>query len=414
MEKIRALKTSWTIFFLLLLVCISSLYYFSMARTAKKTAIAANVPTSATHAITRPNACGKWTIVNSPSPSGTFNTLNSVTALSVTAAWAVGSSASTQTLALVEHWNGTSWSTVGTPHPGSQLNTLQGSSAVSPADVWAVGWYANSNSSQQTLIEHWNGTVWSVVASPNPNTENTQLMSVVAISSTNVWAVGNYTGNSGQQTLVEHWNGSAWSIVSSPNPTSSATSSQLNGVAAISANNIWATGFSYNISGEKTLLEHWNGSTWSIVSSPNTHLYGNLLGAITAISAKNIWAVGYSFNQSGSAVQTLVEHWNGSTWSIVASPNPIGSVDTQFRGVAATSASDIWAVGQQDTGHQSFQVLIEHWNGTQWSITASPNPGPIPNLLQAVTRVPGTNRLWAVGYHVNRSNAFVPLIESYC
>ena len=43
-----------------------------------------------------------------------------------------------------------------------------------------------------TLVEHWDGTTWSVVNSPNVTTDGNQLGGVVALATGNVWAVGSY------------------------------------------------------------------------------------------------------------------------------------------------------------------------------------------------------------------------------
>ena len=48
--------------------------------------------------------------------------------------------------------------------------------------------------------------------------------------------------------------------------------------------------------------------------------------------------------QGFSPSQTLIEHWNGTTWSVVASPN-VGTQLNGLNGVTAVSTSDIWAVG---------------------------------------------------------------------
>jgi hypothetical protein len=72
-------------------------------------------------------------------------------------------------------------------------------------------------------------------------------------------------------------------------------------------------------------------------------------------------------------VQTLVEHWNGTQWSVVSSPNPGTNYDS-LEGVAAISASDVWAVGAYLYGADT-QTLVEQWDGTQWSVVPSPNVG---------------------------------------
>ena len=82
-------------------------------------------------------------------------------------------------------------------------------SGLSPSDAWAVG--ATGVGSLSTLIEHWTGT-WSRVPSPNPSTRGDQLLGVDARSSTDAWAVGFYVTGSGHRTLIEHWNGSSWSV----------------------------------------------------------------------------------------------------------------------------------------------------------------------------------------------------------
>ncbi len=80
--------------------------------------------------------------------------------------------------------------------------------------------------------------------------------------------------------------------------------------------------------------------TWKIVSSPNvgTGTYGNQLNAVAVVSASNVWAVGFSPSPSGTPLyiqQSLVEHWNGSNWSVVSSPNPANEPDVELNGVAA-------------------------------------------------------------------------------
>ena len=123
-----------------------------------------------------------------------------------------------------------------------------------------------------------------------------------------------------------------WTVVQSPNPL--AGGNQLNGVASVSANDVWAVGVALTL--------HWNGKKWSVVKSPNTGP-ANQLYAVAAVSTNDVWAVGFFQTVSGTR-QTLTLHWNGHKWSIVASPNP-GSADNFFLAVAAVSTNDVWAVG---------------------------------------------------------------------
>src|SRR5438270_245250 len=124
--------------------------------------------------------------------------------------------------------------------------------------------------------------VWSSVPSPNVGTSTNFLNGVAAISTHNVWTVGAYGDGHGGLTLVEHWDGTQWKVVASPNVNGS-PSEELLGVAAITRNNIWTVGDYYNASNiQQSLIEHWDGKSWSIVSSPNG---ASILTAISAISA---------------------------------------------------------------------------------------------------------------------------------
>ena len=60
--------------------------------------------------------------------------------------------------ALTIHWDGSSWTIV----PSASSGTLNGVAAVASNDVWAVGSIVVG--SDQTLIEHWNGSQWQVCA----------------------------------------------------------------------------------------------------------------------------------------------------------------------------------------------------------------------------------------------------------
>jgi len=135
-----------------------------------------------------------------------------------------------------------------------------------------VGNYDHHTTGQplgRPLIEHWNGTAWTVTAGPQLAAGvNTGLTGVAAVSPADAWAVGSYcAGMQGLKTLTEHWNGTAWTRVASPNP-AQADATWLSGVAATSASDAWATGFYFNHNtGYHPVIEHWNGKAWTIVHS---------------------------------------------------------------------------------------------------------------------------------------------------
>ena len=300
------------------------------------------------------------------------------------------------------------------PNIGTGENVLLGIARVpNNSLLWSVGYYLNSSiGNDKTLIEEWDGGNWNVVSSPNPATNNNVLNSVVALSISNVWAVGYGTNAQGdRQSLVEHWDGTSWNVISSPNPSS--YYNVFNGVARVpNTNQLWAVGYEGNSNGDlQTLIEHWNGTSWKVVSSPNPGLSYNLLYGITAISTSNVWAVGYIYDNSNSFSQTLIEHWNGTNWSVVSSANPAASIN-RLQAIAAISANNIWVVGYE-ANTNIYQTLIEHWDGASWNVISSPNPDPNSNFLYGIARVPGTSHLWNVGYNSNYPTEQT-LIEFYC
>lgn len=351
-------------------------------------------------------SAARYTSMKSSEPSDVTNrVMSATTAISASDIWAVGYSFTSSSIpqTLTEHWNGSHWSIISSPNIGTGDNYLTGVAAVSTSDVWAVGHYFNDGFFH-TLIEHWNGSSWSVVTSPTIGSGQ-HLQSVTALSKNNVWAVGYYYNGSFQQTLILHWNGAQWSIVSSPNV--GAGDSYLSGVTALSASNIWAVGYDDSGLGMpgSTLTEHWNGAQWSVVASPNVGT-SSIISGVTAISGNNVWAVGFYDNSSGYS-QTLTLHWNGTQWSIVTSPN-VGTGYNFLNGVAAVSASNVWAVGS----NSNSQTLILRWNGVKWKVVSSPNVGTGSNILNGVTAV-AANNVWTVGYYLNATPNYVTLFEHW-
>lgn len=334
-------------------------------------------------------SCGKWSVVPSPNGNGSSG-LNTVAVVSANALWAVGNVNDPVThvqTTLIEFWDGSQWQIVSSPTPSPEFNNLYGVTAIAANDAWAVGFYANSVGIAQTLIEHWNGSSWSVVPSPNAGSQGSELFGVAAVSARDVWAVGFAATSTGdQKALIEHWNGKQWRVV--PSPTASSVD-VLSSVAAVSANDVWAVGTSSTEA--QPLIEHWNGARWQIVPGAAT---GGELRGVAAASASDVWAVGDAPSSDGPS-QALIEHWNGSAWSVV--PSPQVATPALLSGVAAVSATDVWVVGSEGSDTLFFQTLIEHWNGSSWKVVSSPSPGSFSTQLSGVAAVSARD-VWAIGY----------------
>ncbi len=326
-------------------------------------------------------------------PSVARSYLEASAAVAANDVWAVGAFTSPSTgqyQPFTEHFNGTKWSVVSTPAlPSGSFGQLMGVAAVAGNDVWAVGVTGNG-SPFSPLIEHFDGTKWSIVSSPS--SANGTLNAVKALSARDVWAVG--TGN-----LIEHFDGTRWSVVPSPN----AGSGNLYGVSGTSSSDVWAVGSIGRHTGVEVL--HFNGTAWSVVAAPSP-AFDSSLRSVVALAPNNVWAVGAT---DVGPTRTLIEHWDGTSWSVVASPNSSGTSNVLI-GVAAVSANDILAVGTFQDPATGFQrTLTEHWNGTSWSVVASPNSGAGHNALNGVTAL-SDGTVVAVGYGGDSSGNFNNLV----
>jgi len=274
--------------------------------------------------------------------------------------------------------------------------------------VWAVGRYYNYANVYETLILHWDGSLWSIVPSPSPGTGTNSLQGVAAVSANDVWAVGFYGGSGMGRSLTMHWDGSAWNVT--PTPEIGTDGNMLLAVDAASGDDVWAVG-SYDVpsNGSHTLVLHWDGSSWAVVPSPSVGTDNNQLYGISVISANDIWAVGYHVNSS-SAGRTLILHWNGSIWEIIPSPN-VGNDYNQLYGVDAASDNDAWAVGTYVSNGLNVS-LVMHWDGSIWSVTPSPNVGIGDMHLGGVATV-STHDAWIIGAYYGATHEDRTLVERY-
>ena len=331
-----------------------------------------------------------WGGPTPPSPGTAYNEFKGVTVLSPCDAWAVGFDQNSGGLdqTLIEHWDGAAWTVVPSPDVAGGNNQLNAVRAKSATDIWAVG-ESFVTGSDQALILHWDGQTWAQVASPNPG-GRAYLTAVRAVSGTDAWAVGAFFSAGESQPLTLHWNGLKWAQVASPHP---GIVGALYGVAAISASNAWAVGYFFNGTADQGVIVHWNGQKWARQASPNPGGSGRDTGlsAIAAGAASGkAWAVGSYFD--GTTDRTLILAWTGTKWVKQASPTP---GDSTLRGAATTGAGNAWAVGNYNTGTVRASLIL-HWNGTKWAQVASPNPSSSSNVLNAVAASSALN-VWAVG-----------------
>lgn len=275
------------------------------------------------------------------------------------------------------------WRLVEAAQPSPVYNELHGMDIFSPTLSWAVGTYGEEDFALP-LIERWDGTAWTAADTPSVPDYSNHLYAVAALSTTDAWAVGaSHRGTDIWRTMALHWDGKAWSIV--PTPTIAPVSS-LNAVAGAASDDLWAVGETSTGSkgtGSSALAMRWDGSEWTLVDT-GIRLTNAVLNGVTALSPDDVWAVGSYTDASGTVYLPLAIHWDGVRWTQTEVPG-----EGQLWSVSAASSGEVWAVG--NFGPQSLAL---RWDGEAWSRVPSPNPGA-SNVLYSVAASP--EGAWAAG-----------------
>jgi hypothetical protein len=348
------------------------------------------------------------TVMTSPNVGASSNHLWSAAAAADGDVWAVGNYDNGAALrTLTQRWDGGAWRVVPSPNNGAGSNRLNAVTALAPDDVWAVGYYTSTtNTTPQTLIEHWTGAAWTIVPSPNAGPDDNELWAVRGSAAGDVWASGSYHDTDAQvyRTLIEHWDGVTWRVIPSPSP--GGPGNYLDGLVALAADNAWAVGGAGQGGVMRTLLLHWDGQTWSRIPSPNVGAGDNLLWALDGPAANDLWAVGCYID--GGVQRTLALHWDGAAWRAAPVPNA-GAYGDDLLSVVALATDDVWAAGtyHTPTGDQS---LVERWDGRAWAMA----PGPAANTgsLEGIAGRRGV-ALWAVGSRETRPDLTETLVQQY-
>jgi hypothetical protein len=335
---------------------------------ALSTSVALAAPVSEAAALCR----SSWASV----PSFGWNGFAALDAVSSSDVWAVGKSSG---ISPVAHFDGTTWSVL--PAPARRHRTAV--EALASNDVWTV---AKDSMAGPNSIEHFDGASWSTLLLPR----EVEVTDLAALARDDVWAVGSISDGSQTRTpYVQHWNGTGWQpVVNVTRGDFQSTYGSVQSVSGVSANDVWAVGIravsdlNRPTEGDKrTLIEHWDGSRWTLVPSPQPDAASGPYNreGVSAIAADDGWAVG-STNGIGTPTQALIEHWDGTSWTVVPIPN-VG-VSSRLHAIAVVSAGDVWAVGEAAQMDAPLESLIMHWDGTSWSAVA---PVFTDRRLMAVT-----------------------------
>jgi hypothetical protein len=233
--------------------------------------------------------------------------------------------------------------------------------------------------------------------------ESSVLTDVALLSARESWAVGDTLAPRSRvnRTLIERFDGSRWSVIPSPNQ--SGSNNGLNGVS-MAAGKGWAVGYAAGTGGHQPLAVRWDGARWSLASP--AALTGNAyLTGVDSLADGSAWAVGVQTAADGTW-RTLVEHASGGAWTRAGSPNDgTTGTDNTLTAVGGTSATGLWAVGYRQSP-QGLRPLVLRYDTAasppSWvSVSGAggvPSPGAVETVLTGVD-VRTAGDVWAVGYY---------------
>ncbi len=234
----------------------------------------------------------------------------------------------------------------------------------------------------------WNGSAWSNQSAIAPEGATAgEMQSVHCLSKTSCLAAGSYANGSGTFSLVESWNGTSWSIQTTPNP-SGASESMFKGISCNVVTACIAVGSSVKSGTRTSMAELGNSGSWSLQTfpSPEGALTSELNG-VECTSSTSCIAVG-AYTVSGGANWALAASWNGTSWTLQSVPKPEGAKKSTLLDISCSDGTHCTAVGGYNNASNVQVTFVERWNGTTWSQQTSPNPEKSSNtVLQNVSCV---------------------------
>ncbi|HEX5376365.1 MAG TPA: DUF6531 domain-containing protein [Solirubrobacterales bacterium] len=304
----------------------------------------------------------------------------------------MGSSWQSSTLAM--SWDGSEWSVLETPEPSEELlvdgANLSAVSCLSASSCVAVGSfftkYGEEGNEEKTLTEVWDGSEWTTRPSTSPDIFST-LAGISCTATSQCTAVGSARpinkDTNNMVTLGERWNGEEWTTQATVSP-ETRTELKLTDTSCTSATKCMAVGYD-KVMG-KVFAESWDGSEWKVARSD---LGG---GAEPAVSCVGLTTCFIIATPSGGTQGTTilfqsgegVTSWNNTGRSFAA---PAGATEWKLRDVSCSSETACTAVGYRYSSATGYKTLVERYDGTSWSIQESPEPskGNGYNALSSVS-----------------------------
>ncbi|TMR01250.1 hypothetical protein ETD83_14720 [Actinomadura soli] len=286
-----------------------------------------------------------WRQVRVPHVGG----VNDVSAASAKDVWAAGDKATL-------HWSGRRWTKYAYVDPrssiGGQFPSAISVKAINPRDAWLAGNVqkdAGGVNPWQGFVQRWNGKKWQLLHIPELGAGS--LTTVGASARHDVWIAGDDAVDNLTQAIILRWNGRTWKrwIVAPSNP---GWETSLQKVLALSGSDVWAVGYTWangnGPGGRRPMALHWNGHGWARTPVPDEG--AQLTDVVKA--GGHLWASGYT---TGGTPYAL--HWTGRRWTKAPVPR---IAQGSFYGLAGIPGSGLWAVGSRYVGNDAYPLIARH------------------------------------------------------
>jgi hypothetical protein len=317
-------------------------------------------------------AATAWSVVPSPLSTGQdAPSLNSVSCPSANTCFAVGESAPPLggvARTLIESWNGRVWSIIPSPDADSTSNVLNGVSCTSPTYCLAVGGYGTTLV-HRTLVERWNGVTWAIVPSPRVGLDDYDLFNAVSCSAPDACGA---VGLAESRSLFERWDGRSWTVEPAHDPASH-TTNFLRGVACTSATACTAVGaFMTDGPGDYPLLVTWNGRTVTQVGLPSGTSLNGVLQGVSCSGSGFCVAGGFTSTAVFTSYRALIATWNGARWTLIQRPELGGNLN------AVSCATPVACTAVGTYAPQTYtQPLVLGLAAGSWALEPSPGTATI-------------------------------------
>ena len=303
--------------------------------------------------------------------------------------------------------DGSAW-TQQRPRPPAQIGDAALAAVACPADgsCMAVGrqalptsFFGSRSSGDRPLAESWDGATWRTLPTPAPPNAADAGFDAVACDGPGCLAVGSFQTTAGTDRALGAWfDGTSWKLTLPPTP-AKADALVLSGVSCPAPVSCVAVGhFTSEVlfGGVVPLIVRWNGTGWSPDRAANPRGSTDTeLAGVDCPMPKRCVAVGFQRHPDGR-YGTLAEAWDGTSWTVLPTPDPAGSPDTELAGVSCPTTDECVAVGSA-VAAGAVTAFAESWDGSRWTIERPPAPAGATSSVLAAVACPDPAACWGAG-----------------